>query len=137
MRNALSALALLVGIALFMAVTWAGCGAFLKNNEAYERGLATALADPTVHKVLGAPVEESWFLNGSIESDGGRARGSWSTRVRGQTGAGTLYIAGAKREGRWGVVALTLTVDGTTYTYTRGQGFRPADPATLPDFDIL
>ncbi|PAP80605.1 hypothetical protein B1759_04285 [Rubrivirga sp. SAORIC476] len=137
MRNVLGVLMAIVGFALFMSVIWAGCGAFLKNNEAYERGLATALADPLVQETLGGPVRESWFLNGAIEGDGGTTRGSWSTRLRGEAASGTLYIVGFKQNGRWGVVGMSLTAAGATYTYRAGQGFVRADPEALPAYDIL
>lgn len=137
MRNVLLALTALLGVALFMSAVWAGCSAFLKNNEAYDRGLATALADPTVQQALGAPVRESWFINGVIESDGALRRGSWITRVRGASRSGTLTIGGLKRAGRWGVVSLTLTVGDAAYTYRKGAGFEQIDPGEVPGFDIL
>ncbi len=136
-RNLLLALVALVGFALFMGAVWAGCSTFLKNSEAYDRGLATALADPTVQEVLGAPVRESWFINGVIESDGAVSRGSWITRVRGEAASGTLTIGGLKRAGRWGVISLALEVGGATYVYREGVGFVRADPGEVPEFDIL
>ncbi len=137
MRNLLLVLTALVGFALFMSVVWAGCSAFLKNNEAYDRGLATALADPAVQEALGAPVRESWFINGIVESDGAISRGSWITRVRGENASGTLTIGGFKRAGRWGVVSLALEVGDATYVYRKGAGFVRADPGEVPEFDIL
>lgn len=124
-------------LALFMSVVWAGCSAFLKNNEAYERGLATALADSTVNALLGAPVTEGWFLNGTIESEGGGTRGDWTTRLRGDVTSGTLGIVGAKRGDRWGVTSLTLWANDLTYSYVPGQGFLLVDTDVRPAFDIL
>lgn len=137
MRNLLLVLMALVGFALFMSVVWAGCSAFLKDNEAYDRGLATALADPTIQEVLGAPVRESWFLNGIVESDGATSRGSWTTRLRGENASGTLTVGGFQSAGRWGVVRLSLDVGGVTYVYRQGAGFEPTDPDAVPVFDIL
>ena len=137
MRKLLGILTALVGFAAFMSVVWVGCGTFLKNNDAYERGLATALEDPTVNDLLGAPVVESWFINGSVESGGGQAQGSWSTRIRGSERSGTLHIAGYKRGGGWGVVSMRLSADGETYMYLPGQGFVQEASDEAPDFDIL
>ncbi|GAB5535486.1 MAG: hypothetical protein Rubg2KO_17350 [Rubricoccaceae bacterium] len=137
MRNLLGILTAIIGFAAFMSVIWVGCGTFLKNNDAYERGLATALADPTVNELLGAPVQESWFINGSVESGGGQAQGSWSTRVRGSERSGTLHIAGYKRGGAWGVVSMRLSANGENYMYFPGQGFVREPSNEAPDFDIL
>lgn len=137
MRKLIGVLSALVGFAAFMSAVWVGCGAFLKNNDAYERGLETALNDPTVTDLLGAPVVESWFLNGSIEGGGGESRGVWSTRLRGTERSGTLNIVGFKRGGAWGVVSMRLSVGEAFYAYLPGQGFvREADDER-PDFDIL
>ena len=132
MRGALSVLTGLVGLALFMAVVWAGCSTFLKNNGAYERGVATALIDPVVAKALGAPVRESWFLNGSIEGDGMTTRGSWLVRLRGERAGGTLRIAGYKADGDWRVVSMALDAEDVRYVFVPGVGFRaPAEGSAV------
>jgi hypothetical protein len=137
MRRTLAVLAALAGFVLFLALIWTGCGAFLKNNDAYARGLAAALADPVVNEALGAPVREGWFLNGVIEGDGSVSRGVWHVRLRGAERAGTLRIAGLKRDGRWGVGEMGLTVGETPYRYVPQQGFAPVPPAWSGPPDIL
>lgn len=137
MRNALSVLLALVSLVLFMSMVWVGCGAFLKNNDAYRRGLDAALTDPVVAEALGAPVRESWFLNGSVESDGSVSRGSWHVRLRGAERSGTLRIAAFERDDRWGVVDLSLRADGRTYRYVPRQGFAAVRPADAGPPDIL
>lgn len=133
MRHVPTALALFFGIALFMAVVWAGCSTFLKANDAYERGLATALVDPVVQKTLGAPVRESWFINGSIESDGMRTLGAWVVRLRGTEHSGTLHIRGYKTDGAWRVVAMSLVARDERFGYVVGQGFRDPTPGGVGD----
>ncbi|WP_412060932.1 cytochrome c oxidase assembly factor Coa1 family protein [Rubrivirga sp. IMCC45206] len=133
MRPVSSVLALLVGVGLFMAAVWAGCSTVLKANDAYERGLATALADPVVEKTLGAPVRESWFINGSIEGDGMRTEGAWSTRIRGTEHSGTLHIRGYKTHGQWRVVAMSLVARDERFGYVPGQGFRDPTPGSYGD----
>jgi len=137
MGKLLGVLTALIGFAAFMSVIWVGCGTFLKNNDAYDRGLETALADSTVNDLLGAPVAESWFLNGSIESGSGQSNGAWSTRLRGTERSGTLNIVGYNRGGGWGVVSMSLTVKGETYVYQPGRGFLRVSTDGTPDFDIL
>lgn len=137
MRTALSILAAVLGLALFMSVVWAGCGAFLKNNDAYRRGLSAALADPVVQDALGAPVREGWFLNGAIEGDGSVSRGSWHVRLRGAERSGTLRIAALERDGIWGVVDMSLRAGDKTLRYLPRQGFAPVTPAEAGPPDIL
>ena len=137
MRKLIGVLTTLLGFAAFMSAIWVGCGTFLKNNEAYERGLATALDDPTVNDLLGPPVQESWFINGAVESGGGQSEGSWSTRIRGAERSGTLHIAGYKRSGAWGVVSMRLSVGDENYVYLPNQGFVRESGGETPDFDIL
>ena len=132
MRGALSVLTGLVGVALFMALVWAGCSTFLTNNGAYERGVASALADPVVEKALGAPVRESWFINGSIEGDGMTSRGTWLVRLKGERSGGTLRVVGYKTDGDWRVVSMALDADGVRYVYVPGTGFRaPAEGSAV------
>lgn len=128
MRRASTVLFFALGLVLFMGAIWIGCGAFLKHNDAYERGLSTALSDPVLQEALGAPVEESWFLNGSIEGDGVRSQGVWLVRLRGTEATATLRIAGIKASGEWRVVALTAEVGADTYDYVPGQSFQKAKP---------
>ncbi len=137
MRNALLILLAILGLALFMSVVWAGCGSFLKNNDAYRRGLDAALADPVVQDALGPPVRESWFLNGGIESDGSVSRGSWHVRLRGATRSGTLRIAALERDDLWGIIDMSLRAGDERYRYLPGQGFTPVTPATAGPPDIL
>ncbi|MEL6614847.1 MAG: cytochrome c oxidase assembly factor Coa1 family protein [Bacteroidota bacterium] len=128
MRRLLAILSSLLGFVLFMGAVWVGCGAFLKNNDAYERGLETALADPELQKALGGPIEEGWFINGSVEGDGVRSHGVWLVRLRGTEDSGTLRIAGIKASGDWRVVALTVETEDDTYDYVPQQGFRRTKP---------
>ena len=137
MRKLIYTLTSFVGLAAFMSAIWVGCGAFLKNNDAYERGLDTALTDPTVSELLGAPVRESWFINGAVESAGGHSQGSWSTRLRGTERSGTLTIVGVKQGGAWGVIRMGLSVGGESYSYQPGRGFIRDAVDEAPDFDIL
>ena len=137
MRVALPLLLAVVGLALFMSVVWAGCGAFLKNNDAYRRGLAAALADPVVADALGAPVRESWFLNGAVEGDGSVSRGSWQVRLRGAKRSGTLRIAAVEQDGIWGVMGMGLRAGDDRYQYVPAQGFAPVTPATAGPPDLL
>ena len=139
MRTLPAALLLVAGFVLVSGLVWAGCGAFLKNNDAYDRGLRAALADPLVHDVLGEPVYESWFLNGSIEGGGGTSRGTWLVRVKGAERSGTLTIDGFKTAGEWRVLRMALRVDGRHYTFQPSEGFAPVrsgDPRLGPP-DIL
>lgn len=117
----------LLSFVLFMGVVWAGCSTFLKNNRAYERGVETALKDSIVAEALGAPVEEGWFLNGTVEGDGIESRGVWRVRLVGADRSGTLQITGLKRGGDWRVVAMSLKVDEGFYTYVSGKGFAEDD----------
>lgn len=137
MRTLLGVVTAVVGFALFMSVVWVGCSAFLKNNDAYRRGVEAALADPVVADALGAPVREGWFLNGTIEGNGAVSRGVWSVRLRGTERAGTLRIAAVERDDRWGVVDMSLRAAGRTYRYRPREGFSAVDPADAGPPDIL
>lgn len=137
MRTASAILAFVIGLALFMGVIWVGCSSFLKNNSAYERGVETALTDPTVAKALGGSVEEGWFLNGSIEGDGMVSHGVWLVRIKGAERSGTLRIAGIKSGGEWSVVNLSLEAADVTYAYLPGQGFREVASSGVGPRDIL
>lgn len=130
MRHVSTGLSIALGIGLLIAISWVGCSAFLKNNDAYERGLATTLADPVLEDALGAPLEEGWFINGTVEGDGMTTHGVWLVRIRGTEETGTLRIAGVKSSGLWRVVQLSVEADDVRYDYVPEQGFREAKPGT-------
>ncbi len=114
----------LLGLGLFMGVVWAGCSTFLKSNGPYEEAVKIARMDPAVMEALGAPVEEGWFLNGEIESDGMDSRATYLTRLHGSRDRGTLRIRGY-RDSAWRIVGMTLeTGDGARLDYAPGRGFR-------------
>jgi hypothetical protein len=124
MRTLGALLLFLLGLALFMGVVWAGCSTFLKANGPYREAVKIARADPAVVEALGAPVEEGWFLNGSIESDGMDARATYLTRLNGSRDRGTLRIRGYS-DGAWRIVSMTLeTGEGARLDYAPGLGFR-------------
>jgi hypothetical protein len=137
MRTLLGILAAVAGFALFLSVVWAGCGAFLKTNDAYRRGVEAALTDPVVRQALGAPVREGWFLNGTIEGDGSVSRGVWHVRLRGVDRSGALRIAAVERDDRWGVVDMSLRAADQTYRYQPRRGFAAVAPADAGPPDIL
>jgi hypothetical protein len=127
-RTVLAALAGLLGLALFMGVIFAGCGAFMKSRGGYPEGLALLRADPAATAALGTPIRDGFFVTGEVASDGMDAHSSYVVRVRGPRGSGRLRIRGYRAGGAWRVTGMTLeTAGGERLEYVPGVGFARVD----------
>jgi hypothetical protein len=73
----------------------------LKNSDAYHKSLEAVRASKAVEDELGAPLEPSFIVSGSIfvGSSGGRAQVSYD--VTGPKGTATVYAVAEKIDGEW------------------------------------
>ncbi|MCC7341800.1 MAG: hypothetical protein IT170_12005 [Bryobacterales bacterium] len=108
----------LVALLLLMVVGFVAAIALwvmslVKSSGAYAEAVDLARGNAEVRAALGEPIEEGWFVTGSVNSSGASADASLSIPLHGPKGAGTLYVEGQKRAGVWRYSILEFEVSGT------------------------
>lgn len=82
-----------------------GIGAFVlsgvRHSGAYELASARVRASPAVREALGQPIEEGWWVTGSVDVTGPSGKASLSFPVSGPRGKATVYVNAIKEAGEW------------------------------------
>ncbi|MCL4784112.1 MAG: hypothetical protein KJZ70_13845 [Bryobacterales bacterium] len=97
----------------FVAALGFGVMSLVKSSGAYGEALNLARQNEEVRAALGEPIEEGWFVSGSVHSTGPSAEASLAIPLSGPKGAGTLYVEGRKSAGIWRYSVLELEVKNT------------------------
>lgn len=84
----------------------------MKSSDVYKQAVAKARSNPAVVKKLGEPIQEGWFVSGSINVSPGRGEAKLTIPISGPKGKGTIYADATKRGGDWQFSALEVTVEG-------------------------
>lgn len=105
-------LTLLALFAGFLLVVVAGAFGVIKSSEVVKDGLRRAQESPDVLLALGEPVEDRWWIMGSINTSGPTGQADVSVPLKGPKGKGTLYIVAYKQAGEWTYERLEVEVDG-------------------------
>lgn len=93
--------------AFFGAVTYAVFG-MMKNSDPYTLAMALARGNPVVTHALGTPVEEGWFVSGSIRESGPAGEAQLAIPLSGPKGKGTLYVEARRSLGQWSLRQLVF-----------------------------
>ena len=104
-------LTLLALFAGFVLVVGAGALGVIKSSEVVKDGLRRAQENPDVILALGEPVEDRWWISGSINTSGPTGQADVSLPLKGPKGKGTLYIVAYKQAGEWTYERLEVEVD--------------------------
>jgi hypothetical protein len=105
-------LTLLALFAAFILVVVVGAFAAIKSSDVVKDGLRRAQENPDVILALGEPVEDRWWVSGSINTTGSSGEADISVPLKGPKGKGTLYIVANKEAGEWIYQRLEVEVDG-------------------------
>ncbi len=94
-----------LGMALALAslvvlMVWS-VGRMMKSSDAYRMAIARAKANPEVVRALGEPIEEGFFVSGSIQTAGSSGSASLTCPIRGPKGKGTVYVEAVRFAGEW------------------------------------
>lgn len=121
----------LFGVVAFVAIILVVVFGAIKSSEPVEYAYQTAKRDARVHAVLGQPVEEGFFVSGSVNSNGPTGSADLSLPISGPKHSGTLYVVAHKQAGQWQYRVFELEVEGK---YGRINLLGPASPpaATTP-----
>ncbi len=87
----------------------------MKSSQAYVRGIQAARSSATVQEVLGTPLQEGFFVSGSVSDSGATGSARLNIPLSGPRQSGTLTIVAFKQESTWRLDTLYLDAGGQTY----------------------
>ena len=97
----------------FVAAIALGVMSLVKSSGAYAEALTLARQNEEVRTALGEPIEEGWFVTGSVKTSGPSGEASLAIPLSGPRDAGTLYVEGRKSAGAWRYSVMELEVKST------------------------
>jgi TonB family protein len=68
----------------------------MKSSEVYQYALNKAKSDPTVVEELGKPIQDGWFVQGSINTSGSYGNARFQIPIKGPKKSGTIYVVASK-----------------------------------------
>jgi len=108
------------GCLLLVLLSIGGCAGFaallmggMKSCDAYKLALAEAKRSPEVAAAIGSPVEDGWWLTGSINVSGSAGHADIQFPISGPKGKATVHCQADKFAGSWQILRLTVVVAGT------------------------
>jgi hypothetical protein len=84
-----------------------------KYSGVYVESLKQAHANPAVIQALGEPIEEGFFVFGSIHVNGPSGEADIAIPISGPKGSGTIYAVARKSAGIWHFEVLEVDVKGS------------------------
>ena len=106
----------LIGLALIAAFT-IGILFFvtglLKSSEPYATALQAANENPEVQEAIGIPIEDGFFVAGSINYQNANGDADLRIPIEGPKGSATLYVVAEKSAGQWTYTTLLVEVKAT------------------------
>jgi hypothetical protein len=103
---------LLLGVIAILAIFGIVFGA-LKSSDAYTEAVALARQHPEVREVLGEPIEEGFFVQGSVNISGTSGDADLTVPLEGPKGKAKLYIVATRFAGTWEFERLVLRMTET------------------------
>jgi hypothetical protein len=85
----------------------------VKTSEPYRMALEKVRASSAAQEVLGTPIRDGVFANGSIEITGNSGTAELSIPVSGPKGSGTVNLTAQENNGRWSFLLLELVMNGS------------------------
>lgn len=82
----------------------------IRRSGAYQLAVAQVRESPAVGEALGQPVEEGWWVTGSVNVSGPSGKASLSFPVSGPRGAATVYVDAVKQAGEWDLRLLEVSL---------------------------
>jgi hypothetical protein len=110
----------------------------LKNSEPGKEALVRLRTIPAVTAALGEPIQEGFFVAGSIQTDGSAGAAALQIPVSGPRGKGTLDVEARKRLGVWHFDHVVLILEGDApridiTEYYQSPNAEAPEPKSAPD----
>lgn len=84
-----------------------------KSSDAYKEALTRAQSYPAVLEFLGTPIEEGWYITGSINISGPSGEADIAFPISGPKGKATVYVVASKSAGLWSFSTLAVKIKST------------------------
>jgi hypothetical protein len=73
----------------------------MRASDPYEMAVAFAKADQRIIQQIGIPIEEGWFLTGSINFNDSSGEAEMAIPLSGPSGSATIYLFATRSAGQW------------------------------------
>jgi hypothetical protein len=83
----------------------------IRSSDVYKEAVAKAKGNPQVQAELGQPIEEGFFVTGSININGDVGNANLVIPLSGPKGSATLFVDGRKRAGIWLYSRLEMSIE--------------------------
>jgi len=102
----------------------------IKSSDVYQDAVARARANTQVVQALGEPIEEWFFVGGSMNTSNGSGSADLHIPISGPNGYGKLHAVATKSGGQWTFTSLRFKGEaaGQNFDLLAGQ----VDPAVAP-----
>lgn len=126
----------LFAVATAVVLTFSGLVALLlhvivgsiKSSDAYVGALERVRTAPAVVAALGTPLEEGYFVRGTIHVSGPTGLAELAIPVTGPKGRAMIYVEAARRQGVWYYDHLIVAVERTRERIDLAPNPPPAPP---------
>ena len=115
------------GVGIFYAVM-----SGIRSSDAYRLAVTEARRSAEVQAQLGAPIEEGFWVVGSINVQNSSGKADLAIPLKGPKGSGTLQAAAVKEGGAWRLTALSLKLDSGEEIRLDQAEAPPPLPRALP-----
>lgn len=99
------------------------CGIFfvvmsaMKSSDVYRYALEKAKAEPEVVAEMGEPIQDGWFVQGSVSTSNGNGQAKFQIPITGPKKSGTIYVEASKdpvanSSSDWNYTTLEVRVEG-------------------------
>jgi len=97
----------LLGIVAFAALAFF-VFRVIKATDVYKGALHRAQSDPRVVSVLGSPIEEGFFVTGSVNVDNGEGHANIDFPISGPKGQASVHVVATRDRDAWQYKVLTV-----------------------------
>ena len=101
-------------LACFVGLVMLGAIEMFRATDVFRDAMVQVRSSPAVVRELGEPIEPTWLVSGSINSNDSSGNADFAIALKGPSGRGTLYVKAEKNAGRWNYTVLEVAVDGKT-----------------------
>ena len=103
---------LIVGIAALFGIVSLVMSS-IKGSDVAQEALSRARSNPAVIQSLGTPIQEGWFVSGSINVSTASGDADLALPISGPKGKGTVYVTAQKSGGVWNYSLMQAAVEGS------------------------
>ena len=85
----------------------------MQSSDAYQEALVKARSSQAVVEALGTPIEDGYYVRGSIRVDGSDGSANLSFPIHGPKGKGHVTLKAVKSMGDWTFEQLSVKINAT------------------------